>query len=97
MSGGSVEVVTAVVGAFVATATFVYLIWTGTKRRAKEDKLEREALAGAKYAEGSASRNDEVRQLTFERDDARRERNEAQRRADEYERRWNDLRDRGHQ
>lgn len=94
MSSGSVDVITAVLGAAVATATFVYLIWTGTKKRAREDKLEREALAGAKFAEGARSRDDEVNLLRSQRDDARRDRDEAQRRADLYEQRYNDLRDR---
>jgi hypothetical protein len=44
--------------------------------------------------DGKTSRDDEVRQLTFERDDAKADLARAERRAEEYERRYNDLRER---
>lgn len=71
----------ATLGAVAGIASSFAAVWTlymylrgEARKRVEQDVRERAELAGKSFADGARSRDDEVRQLKYERDDARRER-----------------------
>lgn len=62
---------------FAAVWSLYLYLRSEARKRVEQDTRERAELAGKSFADGVTSRNDEVRQLKYERDDARRERDIA--------------------
>lgn len=93
--GDQIVTVATVGGTVVAVLTFLYLVRRYAKADATRVNQERKQIRDDAYAEGRASRDDEIQLLTSQRDDARHDRDQNGLRAAEFERRYNDLRDRG--
>lgn len=94
MNGLPVGTIVAVSASLFTVIGVAWQVWTGIRARAIQEIRERAEREGKAFADGARSRDDEVRQLTFERDEARRERDLQQRRGDMFEKRYNDARER---
>lgn len=68
----------------------------GQREQARQIADEKQTVYNRGVVDGQRSRDDEVRQLTFERDDARADAARSQREADEWQRRYLDMTERGH-
>lgn len=77
MNIATVGALAGIASSFVAVWTFYLYLRGQARQRVEQDDRERDELADKKFTDGVRSRDDEVRQLVYERDDARRERDNA--------------------
>lgn len=94
MSGQQLGVLATLVSAAVAVVTLALWMRAQGKKQAAADAAERDEIRANAFTAGRDSRNDEVRLLTSQRDDARRDRDLNHAQSEEGWRRYNDLRDR---
>lgn len=77
MTVGAVGAIAGIGASFAAVVGLFIMLRDRVRARVADDTRERAAIQGHAFSEGQRSRDDEVRQLKFERDDARRERDDA--------------------
>lgn len=97
------QAVAAVAGVLLAIATLIFAVYTAARRQSAEarktesardekERRERAEIAHKAYVDGAGSRNDEVRQLKFERDDARLQRDDLKTEVRDLKTEMRDLR-----
>jgi hypothetical protein len=76
----------AIIGSIVAAATFVRSMIRAGRSEKERQEAKRDAARTAAFADGRASRDDEVNLLRSQRDDARRERDNMRTERDDWRR-----------
>jgi hypothetical protein len=94
VNANQVIVLATVVGTLVAVVSLIIAIRSQAQKAAADEAQAKQDTYNRGVVDGKTSRDDEMRQLTFERDDAKADFARAERRAEEYERRYLDLRER---
>jgi hypothetical protein len=73
VTGDQALVLLTAVTTAVAVVTLILSVRKNTRTQAREDARQRAEDLGREFTRGAQSRDDEIRQLRFERDDARRD------------------------